>query len=71
MGSIYVARHDGMIQSDLANILELGQAALGSLIDRLEASGLVRRRADQIGSSCQPSACTSAGLIKDLQVHKP
>ena len=39
----YLSRHDGMIQSDLASVLELGKAALGSLIDRLEASGLVRR----------------------------
>ncbi|NYT23846.1 MarR family transcriptional regulator [Alcaligenaceae bacterium] len=41
----YLSRHDGMSQSDLAEILEIGRAALGGLIDRLEAQGLVRRAA--------------------------
>jgi DNA-binding MarR family transcriptional regulator len=41
-----LGRHDGMTQSDLANALELGKAALGSLLDRLEATGLIRRGAD-------------------------
>lgn len=45
---VYLARHDGMIQSDLAQVLELGKAALGGLIDRLEASGLVERRSDAV-----------------------
>jgi DNA-binding MarR family transcriptional regulator len=35
-----------MIQSDLAGTLELGKAALGGLIDRLEASGFIERRPD-------------------------
>jgi len=39
----YLSRHDGMSQSDLAEMLDLGRAALGGLIDRLEALGLVRR----------------------------
>jgi MarR family transcriptional regulator, transcriptional regulator for hemolysin len=42
----HVARQDGMIQSELANVLELGKAALGGLIDRLEAAELVHRGAD-------------------------
>ncbi|VVN97916.1 MarR family winged helix-turn-helix transcriptional regulator [Pseudomonas fluorescens] len=42
----YVSRHDGMTQSDLANMLEIGKAALGCLIDRLESSGFVERRPD-------------------------
>ena len=44
----HLSRQDGMIQSDLANVLELGKAALGGLIDRLEASGVVERRPDEI-----------------------
>jgi MarR family transcriptional regulator for hemolysin len=39
-------RHDGMIQSDLADALEIGKASLGGLVDRLEASGLIERRPD-------------------------
>jgi MarR family transcriptional regulator for hemolysin len=42
----HLSRHDGMIQSDLASVLELGKAALGGLVDRLEASGFIERRAD-------------------------
>ena len=43
----HLSRHDGMIQSDLAHVLELGKAALGGLIDRLETSGFLKRRADE------------------------
>ncbi|MES2978545.1 MAG: MarR family transcriptional regulator [Pseudomonadota bacterium] len=42
----HLSRHDGMIQSDLANVLDIGKAALGGLIDRLEASEFIERRAD-------------------------
>jgi DNA-binding MarR family transcriptional regulator len=42
----HLSRRDGMIQSDLADVLELGKAALGGLIDRLEASGFIERRVD-------------------------
>lgn len=42
----HLSRHDGMIQSDLAEVLALGKAALGGLLDRLEASRLIERRAD-------------------------
>jgi DNA-binding MarR family transcriptional regulator len=36
-----------MSQSDLADVLDLGRAALGGLVDRLEALGYVRRGADE------------------------
>lgn len=42
----YLSRQEGMAQSDLANQLDLGKVALGGLVDRLEATGLVERRAD-------------------------
>lgn len=42
----YLSRRDGMIQTDLANVLDLGKAALGGLIDRLEAAGFIQRRLD-------------------------
>jgi DNA-binding MarR family transcriptional regulator len=37
---------EGMIQSDLARLLDVGKVTIGGLIDRLEASGHVERRAD-------------------------
>lgn len=68
---VYLARHDGMIQSDLAKLLELGKAALGSLIDRLEASGLVRRGADEADRRAKRIYLSTAGsqLIKEMQVR--
>lgn len=42
----YLSREDGMTQSQLAEELDLGKVAVGGLIDRLEKSGLVSRRAD-------------------------
>jgi DNA-binding MarR family transcriptional regulator len=42
----YLLRRDGMAQSELATQLDLGKVALGGLVDRLEASGLLERRAD-------------------------
>lgn len=43
-----LSRHEleGTIQSDLARELEVGKVTIGGLIDRLEASGIVERRAD-------------------------
>lgn len=68
---VYLARHDGMIQSDLAKLLELGKAALGGLIDRLEASGLVRRGADESDRRAKRIYLSAAGvkLIKEMQAR--
>ncbi len=42
----FLSRNDGMPQSELAAELDVGKVALGALIDRLEASGFVRRKPD-------------------------
>ena len=41
----FLSRDDGMTQSKLAEELDVGKVGLGGLIDRLEAAGLVERRA--------------------------
>jgi DNA-binding MarR family transcriptional regulator len=41
----HLARHEGIGQSALADILEIEPFTLGRLLDRLEAAGLVERRA--------------------------
>lgn len=38
--------NDGMMQVDLARLLEVGKVTIGGLVDRLEASGHVERRPD-------------------------
>ena len=40
----HLSRHDGMMQTDLADRLDVGKASLGSLIDRLAVAGLAERR---------------------------
>ncbi|WP_420103316.1 MarR family winged helix-turn-helix transcriptional regulator [Bosea sp. (in: a-proteobacteria)] len=42
---VELARHDGPIQSDLAEILEIEQPTLVRLLDGLERSGMIERRA--------------------------
>lgn len=37
---------DGMMQTELAKVLDIGKVALGGLLDRLEANGYVARKAD-------------------------
>ena len=44
----HVSRHDGMMQTELAGLLDVGKVTLGGLIDRLEVGGWVVRRADKV-----------------------
>lgn len=64
-----LSRHDGMIQSDLAAILELGKAALGGLIDRLEVSAYIERRPDVNDRRVKRIYLTSQGnqTIKEMR----
>lgn len=64
----YVSRHDGMTQSDLANVLEIGKAALGCLIDRLEAAELVVRGADAVDRRVKRIHLSSKGkqLVRQM-----
>ena len=58
----HLSRHDGMIQTDLANVLELGKAPLGGLLDRLEAAGMVERRSDPIDRRAKRIHLSDKGL---------
>jgi DNA-binding MarR family transcriptional regulator len=42
----FLSRRDGMAQTALASDLDLTKAAIGNLLDRLEATGFVERRDD-------------------------
>jgi DNA-binding MarR family transcriptional regulator len=42
----FLSRSDGMSQVALADELDLGKVALGQLVDRLEKTGFISRRAD-------------------------
>lgn len=40
----HLSRRDGMVQTELASMLDVGKASLGAIIDRLEKSDLIERR---------------------------
>lgn len=42
----FISRNDGLPQTQLANELDVGKVALGSLIDRLQSGGFVERHPD-------------------------
>ena len=42
----HLSRHDGMMQTQLADVLDVGKASIGTLLERLEAGGFIERRAD-------------------------
>lgn len=42
----HLSRHDGMMQVQLAELLDIGKASLGNLVERLEKGGWVVRRSD-------------------------
>ncbi len=65
-----LSRHEteGMIQSDLARLLEVGKVTVGGLIDRLEGSGHVERRPDPVDRRIKRIFITNRGyeLIKQM-----
>lgn len=67
----HLSRNDGMIQSDLANVLDLGKAALGGLIDRLEASSFIERRSDDNDRRVKRIFLTAKGtqIIGEMRTH--
>jgi DNA-binding MarR family transcriptional regulator len=42
----HLSRHDGMVQTQLADVLDVGKASIGTLLERLEAGGFIERRPD-------------------------
>jgi MarR family transcriptional regulator, transcriptional regulator for hemolysin len=65
----FLSRRDGMAQVSLADELDLGKVALGGLVDRLEASGLVDRRSDPADRRVKRVYLTKLGtkLIKEMR----
>ena len=50
-----------MMQTELANVLDIGKVALGGLLDRLEASGYIERRADPVDRRAKRIVMTRKG----------
>jgi DNA-binding MarR family transcriptional regulator len=57
----FLGRRDGMTQTALALDLDLTKVAVGGLLDRMEGSGFIERRADQRDGRIKRVYLTSAG----------
>ncbi|MFW2828738.1 MarR family winged helix-turn-helix transcriptional regulator [Sphingomonas sp. ID0503] len=58
----FLGRRDGMTQTALAADLDLTKVAIGGLLDRMEGSKFVERRADQRDGRIKRVYLTSAGV---------
>lgn len=67
-----LSRHngDGMMQTELAKVMDVGKVTLGGLIDRLETSGLLKRLADPSDRRAKRVVVTPRGtkLLAEIQV---
>ena len=64
----HLSRHDGMMQTQLADVLEVGKASLGDVIESLESGGWVSRRPDPSDKRAKRVylSKSSQGLIKRM-----
>ena len=68
----HLSRNDGMMQTQLAGALDVGKASLGTLIERLESSGLIERREDPIDKRAKRVYISRAGqlLLKKMMTEE-
>ncbi len=61
--SRYLRRNgqEGMLQTELANMLDVGKVTVGGLVDRLEAGGFVERRPDATDRRAKRVVITEKG----------
>ncbi len=66
----HLSRHDGMMQTQLADVLEVGKASLGVVVEGLESSGWISRRPDPTDKRAKRVYLTkpAQGLIKRMTV---
>lgn len=66
----HLSRHDGMMQTQLADVLEVGKASLGDLIADLERGGWVERRPDPLDKRARRVYLTrpAQGLINRMTI---
>ena len=66
----FLARQDGMMQTQLASVLDTDKASLGSLIDRLEAGEWVERRPDPVDRRAKRIYLTRRSSRALEQMHR-
>lgn len=57
---MHVSENEGVTQTELATIMQMGRASAGKLLERLEAKGWIERRADTSDSRVRRVYLTSA-----------
>ena len=64
----HLSRHDGMMQTQLADVLEVGKASLGDVIESLETGGWVSRLPDPTDKRAKRVYLTRSaqGLVKRM-----
>jgi MarR family transcriptional regulator for hemolysin len=68
----HLSRHDGMMQTQLADVLDVGKASIGTLLERLEAGGFIERRPDATDKRARRVFMLRAAhqLVKKLTVEE-
>ncbi len=64
-----IARHEGLSQTELAELLELEPIPVGRVIDRLQQTGFVERRPDPSDRRCWRLhlAARAHGVVEDME----
>ena len=67
---LYISTHQGIRQVELAELLEVGQMTLASLLDELASAGLVERRTDPNDGRVNQMFLSAEGLRQIRTVEK-
>ena len=69
---VNIARYgqNGIAQTELARLMNVGKVSLGGLIDRIEANGILERLPDPVDRRAKKVSLTKKGkeLLRELQI---
>jgi len=67
-----LSREDGMMQTELADFLDIGKVTLGGIIDRLEAGGWIQRQTDAADRRAKRIYLTQSaqGLLHQMRANE-
>jgi len=67
-----LSRQDGMVQTELADLLEIGKVTLGGLLDRLEAGDWIQRKSDAADRRAKRVFMTANAqrLLSEMRAHE-
>jgi MarR family transcriptional regulator for hemolysin len=66
-GMMHVGEHEGATQTELADVMQMGRASAGKLLERLESKGWIERRPDETDSRVRRVFLTkNANAVREL-----